>query len=59
MIDDILKLISEKDTRSVISEIKNHNVDSLDIISKLIYMNRLSDVKWFFLQLKINGYIMI
>ena len=59
MIDDILKLISEKDTRSVISEIKNHNVDSLDIISKLVYMNRLSDIKWFFLQLKINGYIKI
>ena len=59
MIDDILPLIENRDFNGCISEIKNHNVNSIDIVNKLIYMSRYSSLKWFYINLKINGYIKI
>jgi len=59
MIDDILDLIAKKDFTSVMTEVKNHKVNTIDIVNKLIYMNRLSDLKWFYLEMKIYGYIRI
>ena len=59
MIDDVLVLIKRRSFTECMSEIKNHRVDTLDVVNKLLYLSRISDLQWFYLNMRIYGYVKV